>query len=110
MTAAYTLVDLSDVEPDVRKKLIEDANAGGGTYGIQVVEEVINGGARAPIYGYYRDGPFHERWDKAKKDLGLSASDVADGDVLPAQPDVVGDARRESVLREQAATAAANAR
>lgn len=101
MPAAYTLVDLSDVEPDVRKKLIEDANAGGGTYGLRVVEEVINGSARVPIYGYYRDGPDEELWSSAKKDLGLSADDVDDDDVVPAQ--LEPDAAKEAALREEAA-------
>lgn len=107
MAAAYTLVDLSDLDPKVQKQLLEDANAGGGQYGLRVVEEVINGGARAPIYGYYHSGPDAELWDTAKKDLGITASDVDDGEVLPQQPDAT-DPQRAALLREQARLSANN--
>lgn len=107
MTAAYTLVDLSELDEKTKNRLLEDANAGGGQYGVRVVEEVVNGGARAPIYGYYRDGPDADRWAKAKKDLGISADDVDDSEVVPAQPDI-NDPRREAALREAAAISAMN--
>lgn len=100
--AAYTLVDLSDLDIDLQKDIIEDANAGGGEYGIRVVEEVVNGGARAPIYGYYKEGPDAERWAAAKTELGISGSEIADGDVAGAAVAVV-DPRREAAIREAAA-------
>lgn len=105
--AAYTLVDLGSLEDDeLRKDIIEDANAGGGNYGIRVVEEVVNGGARAPLYGYYRDGPDADKWNAAKKELGLSATDVDDSTVAAGAGGLPVDPRREAALREQAAQTA----
>lgn len=101
--AAYTLVDLSDLDTDLQKDIIEDANAGGGEYGIRVVEESVNGGARAPIYGYYKDGPDAKRWEDAKTELGISGSEIADGDVVGAIGVDISDPRREAALREAAA-------
>jgi hypothetical protein len=102
--AAYTLVDLSDVDEKVRKDIIEDANAGGANYGVRVVEESVNGGARAPIYGVYDTGPDHDRWVEAKKDLKLSATEVGDDEVYTgAGGPEVSDPRREAALREAAA-------
>lgn len=100
--AAYTLVDISELPDEIRDDIIEDANAGGGQYGIRVVEESVNGGARAPIYGYYRDGEDAERWTKAKKKFNLSAAEVDDGDVVGAGVDIT-DPRREAAIREGAA-------
>jgi hypothetical protein len=99
--AAYKLVDLSDLHPETRKDIIQDAGEGGGVYGIRVVEESINGGARAPIYGYYIDGPDAERWADAKKQLGLDADEVDDSTVY-GQSIEVDDPEREALLREQA--------
>lgn len=99
---AYTYVDISDLDDDLRKDIIEDANAGGGLYGIRVVEESIFGGARAPIYGVYNDGPDADRWADAKKQLDLSSSTIDDGDVAPVSIEVT-DPRREAAIREAAA-------
>lgn len=106
-TAAYTLVDLNSIEDDeLRNDIIDDAvGGGGGRYGIRVVEEVVNGGARAPIFGYYKDGPDADRWENAKKELGFTSSDVDDGEVIPPQIEVT-DARREAAIREHAAEVA----
>ena len=101
--AAYTLVDMSALDEDTRKDIIEDAAAGGGQYGVRVVEEVINGGARAPIYGYYHDGPDADRWAQAKKDLGLSAAEGDDAEARAAATGAtVDDPRREAALRQAA--------
>ena len=105
--AAYTLVDLSDLEDDLRKDIILDANEGGGTYGIRVVEESVNGGARAPIYGVYNEGPDAERWTEAKDKLGISGEEVDDGDVYAGAGIEVTDDRKAAALREGAALKAA---
>jgi hypothetical protein len=104
--AAYSLVDLSDLDPELRDDIILDASEGGGLYGIRVVEESVNGAARAPIYGVYKDGPDAERWEKAKKTLGISGETVDDSEVY-AGAGVVVDPRREAALREAAAQRAA---
>jgi hypothetical protein len=104
--AAYSLVDLSDLDPELRDDIILDASEGGGLYGIRVVEESVNGAARAPIYGVYKDGPDAERWANAKKKLGISGEDVDDAEVY-ATAGVVVDPRREAALREAAAQRAA---
>ena len=101
--AAYVLVDLSDLDDDVRKDIVEDASAGGGTYGIRVVEEVINGAASAPLFGYYKGGADEERWTDAKKELGLSASEADDSTVYAGAGGLALDPRREAALREAAA-------
>lgn len=101
--AAYTLVDLNDLEDELRLDIIEDASMGGGRYGIRVVEEAVNGAARAPIYGYYNDGPDAERWAAAKEELGLGSTEIDDAAVVPIG-DVV-DPQREAALREAAAQA-----
>lgn len=99
---AYTYVDISELDDDLRKDIIEDANAGGGLYGIRVVEESIFGGARAPIYGVYNDGPDAERWAAAKKELDLSSSTIGDDQIAPVGIEVT-DPRREAAIREAAA-------
>lgn len=100
--AAYTLVDLSDLHPETRKDIIEDAYAGAGVYGVRVVEESVNGAARAPIFGVYNGGPDADRWADAKKELRLGSTDVEDGEVVPVDLEVT-DARRAAALREAAA-------
>lgn len=107
--AAYTLVDLNSLEDDeLRKDIIDDATTGGGSrYGIRVVEESVNGGARAPIFGVYKEGPDADRWNEAKKELGLSSSEVDDGDIAPVTIEIT-DARREAAVRAQAEAAARN--
>jgi len=99
---AYTYIDISELEDDLRKDIIEDANAGGGLYGVRVVEESVFGGARAPIYGVYNDGPDADRWAAAKKELGLSSSTIGDDQIAPASVEVT-DPRREAAIREAAA-------
>lgn len=101
--AAYTLVDLSDLDKELREDIILDANEGGGIYGVRVVEEAINGGARAPIYGVYNDGPDADRWSKAKDKLGLSGEQVDDSEVYGGSGIEVADPRREAALRQAAA-------
>jgi hypothetical protein len=102
--AAYTLVDLSSLDDDdLRKDIIEDASAGGGRYGIQVVEESVNGGARAPIFGVYNDGPYADRWAKAKEDLGIGSTEVDDAEAYAAAGVEVTDPRRAAAMREAAA-------
>lgn len=98
---AYTLVDLSDLPAEHRQEILDDAMAGGGTYGIRVVEEVINGPARQPMFGYYEHDA--DKWDDAKKELGISASDVADDEVKPGP---LVDENAEANLRQRAEEAA----
>lgn len=107
--AAYSLLDLSDLDEDLRKDIIEDAHAGGGVYGIRVVEESVNGAARAPIYGVYKEGPDADRWADAKKELGISGSEIDDSEVYTGAGVVglVADPAREALLRERAAQTAA---
>jgi hypothetical protein len=107
-TAAYQLVDISALDPQDRRVLVEDARAGGGTYGLRVVEEAINGGASAPIYGFYKGTREEELWNKTKEDFGLEAEDVADDAVYPSTGlgVEITDPRREAALREAAAQAA----
>lgn len=105
--AAYTLVDLSDLPADVRQEVMEDALAGGGEYGVRVVEEVHNGAARAQIFGYYHAD--QEKWDEAKKELGITGSEVEDGEVTGEAGE---DPRAQAALRqaaEQRASAEADA-
>lgn len=104
-TAAYTLIDLSDLDKELRDDIIEDTSMGGGRYGIRVVEEAVNGGARAPLYGYYKDGPDAERWAAAQKELGITASTVDDAEVRAGLSLDAADPRREAALREAAAQA-----
>lgn len=106
--AAYTLVDLTSLDRETQREIVEDANLGGGRFGIRVVEESVNGGARAPIYGYYKGGEDEERWNEAKEELGLTASDVDDDEARAASGvEVLSDPRREAALREAAAQRAA---
>lgn len=74
--AAYTLVDLSDLEPEVRAEIIEDAYAGGGEFGIKVVEETVSGSVRTPIFGFY-DFEAH-LWDEAKEAFGIKSNGASD--------------------------------
>jgi hypothetical protein len=104
---AYTLVDLSDLEDDLRKDIIQDAREGGGTYGIRVVEESVNGGARAPIYGVYNDGPDADRWTDAKKTLGIDSEEADDATVYAGAGVEVTDPRKVAALRGAAAENAA---
>jgi len=101
--AAYTLVDLSDLHEETRKDIIEDAYAGGGVYGVRVVEESVNGAARAPLFGVYKMGQDASRWEDAKKELGLGSTEVGDDEVTPYVDVEVVDPRREAALREAAA-------
>jgi hypothetical protein len=105
-TAAYTLLDLSDLDDDDRKAIIEDANAGGGAYGIRVVEHSVNGGATAPIYGVYKTGPDADRWAETKKKFNLGSTEVDDSTVIAGVGVEVDDPRREAALREAAAQTA----
>lgn len=123
--AAYTLVDLSDLPADVRQEIMEDALAGGGEYGLRVVEEVHNGAARAQIFGYYRDvkkadGTFFTRkndaggeveigndetkWNAAKAEFGITSSDEDDAAV---SAEAGNDPRTEAALRQAAEQKAA---
>lgn len=79
-SAAYKLVDLNGLDPETRQAITEDAQLGGGTYGIRIVEESINGPARAPVYGYYKDTADEERWEAAKSELGIDPLTVEAGD------------------------------
>ena len=99
---AYTLVDLSDLDKELREDIILDASEGGGIYGVRVVEEAVNGGARAPIYGVYSDGPDAERWAEAKDKLGLSGEQVDDSEAYASAGIEVTDPRREAALRQAA--------
>lgn len=101
--AAYTLVDLSDLDEDLRKDIMRDAVEGGGIYGIRVVEESVNGGARAPIYGVYNDGPDADRWNTAKQKLDIEGDEVDDSSVYSGAGVEVTDPRKEAALREGAA-------
>ena len=86
--AAYKLVDLSSLHKTTRKDILEDALAGGGLYGIRVVEEHVNGAARAPVYGVYNDGPDADKWATAKQELDIDGAAVE-----------IHDPKREGALR-----------
>lgn len=102
--AAYFLVDLSELDADVRQELIEDAQAGGGEYGLRVVEMVYNGPAQSPIYGvYFVD---QEKWNGAKDEFNIGSADVDDSEVHSTNAPV--DSRSEAAVR-QAAIDEANA-
>jgi hypothetical protein len=105
--AAYTLVDLSGLDDELRKDIILDATEGGGIYGIRVVEESVNGGARAPIYGVYNEGPDADRWADAKEKLGISGEEVDDSEVYSGAGLEVTDPRKAAALREGARLKAA---
>lgn len=108
---AYVLVDPSALPDELRDEILEDANAGGETYGLRVVEEMVVGGARAPLYGYYKDvkdpanpekllNDSETRWNNAKTELGISSAEVSDDEVAPFG--ATADPRREAALRQQA--------
>lgn len=101
--AAYNLVDFSGLDDEDRKAIEEDALNGGRVYGVRVVEESVNGGARAPLFGVYKDGPDAERWEKSKKEYGLASTEADDAEVRAGASFLVGDPRREAALREAAA-------
>lgn len=106
--AAYSLVDISDLPRDVRDAIIEDAQAGGGEYGVRVVEEMVNGPVRSPIYGVYDFDA--EKWDAAKAELGIVATDIPDNEVQSeTDVDEREDAQR-AAARESAQTEAARIR
>lgn len=99
--AAYYLVDISELPSDLKAEILEDAAAGGGEYGIRVVEEIHNGPARANIYGVYY-GVDDEKWQAAKEELGISSSTVADEAVQTEDADPL----KEAALRQAAEEAA----
>lgn len=69
--AAYFLIDIHRLPPEARREVIEDAAAGGGTYGVQVVEIAHNGPATQAIYGVYYDTAGTNRWRAGKtEDVG----------------------------------------
>lgn len=103
--AAYTLVDLSGLPAEIRQDVQTDALAGGGEYGIRVVEEIHNGAARAQIFGVY-NGEDAEKWEEAKKNLGISSDEIDDSEVNAATAEA--NPRTEAALR-QAAEQRANA-
>lgn len=89
---AYTKVDLSRFTPEQRAILIEDAATGGAEYGIRVVEEVINGGASFPLYGWYHtDEVADKKWTEAREELGISDEEI-DEDQLDEAARVSADA------------------
>lgn len=94
--AAYTLVDLSELPAETRQEVLEDALAGGGDFGIRVVEEVVNGAARAQLFGYYHAD--QEKWDAAKSELGIASDEVDDTEVSGTS-DATTDPRAEAALR-----------
>lgn len=103
--AAYFLVDLSELSAETRQMIMEDAYAGGGDYGVTVVEEIHNGPARQPIFGVYFDTPetalekqSERKWGETKATLGLStATDAeADPEALRAKADAVATASAEA--------------
>lgn len=105
--AAYYLVDLSELPLDIKREIILGAEAGGGDYGVRVVEEIHNGPARQNLYGVYY-GPDDELWQKAKADFGIASEQVADEAVSGEAP---VDPAKEAALRqaaEEAATAEAD--
>lgn len=95
--AAYVLVDLSDLPADIKQEVLEDALAGGGEYGVRVVEEVHNGPARAQIFGVYDHDA--DKWDEAKKELGITGSEVEDGEVVATE---THSPLEEAALRQKA--------
>lgn len=99
VSAAYTLIDLSDLPDDVRQDIIEDATGGGGNeYGVRVVEEAVNGPARQALFGVYK-GDDADKWAAAKEELGISGSEVDDAEVTGID---TLDPRREAALRQAA--------
>src|SRR6478736_4440190 len=87
--AAYTLVDLSELDPEVRREILEDAEGGGGVYGIRVVDE--------------------HKWEAAKEEFGITSTVVTEEDeaalreAAVAQTDEQAEAIRE---KEEAAVRA----
>lgn len=89
--AAYSLVDLGSLNSQFRREVVEDAEAGGGEFGVRVVEEAHNGPARSPIYGYYHDvlaadgvtvlSNDETKWNEAKAKFDVEEVDEDDDDV-----------------------------
>lgn len=97
--AAYVVVDLTGLEPEVRQEIMEDAFAGGGEYGIRVVEETVNGSVRVPIFGVYDYEA--QKWEEAKAEFNITAADASDEDEAriragaQAQTDAAAEAERK---------------
>jgi hypothetical protein len=100
--AAYFLVDVSELPADIKAEVLEDANAGGGEFGLRIVEAIHNGPAQQMIYGVYY-GPDEDKWNEAKKDLGITSTSIADSEVGSEQG---ADPMREAAIRQKAEEAA----
>lgn len=74
--AAYFLVDMGSLPADVRKEIEEDAFVGGKEFGVQIVEEHINGPVRVPVYGVYEANK--ELWEAAKTEFDIETEEVDD--------------------------------
>lgn len=95
--AAYVIVNIAAFSEAAQAELIDDAAAGGKTYGLRVVEEYINGPARQPVYGVYKDD--EELWNETKAQLGIE-EEALDAE----EPDE--DALREAAQQQADADAA----
>jgi hypothetical protein len=96
--AAYFLVDVSELPADIKAEVLEDANAGGGEFGLRIVEAIHNGPAQQMIYGVYY-GPDEDKWNEAKKDLGITSTSIADSRGWVRAP--VPDPLREAAIRQK---------
>lgn len=109
--AAYRFVDLKALEPLVRAEVTEDAQAGGGNYGLKVVEEAVDGPSRVPIYGVYF-GDDEEKWREAQRRLQVRDGSLVDideeaEDALRAEASAGADAEAAAIRRKEEAAVTA---
>lgn len=106
---AYVVIDMSFLPDELRELVIEDASAGGRSYGITIVEQFHNGPAVNPVYGYYKSpNPDEENWQATQNEFGFSYDDLsADADAVRSK--AADDAAAEAAdikAKEDAAVAA----
>lgn len=100
---AYQLLNLGAFPPEVEQALREDAANAGQDYGVEVVEESINGPASIPIFGVYlAPHPSAAKWEAAKAEFNIT-DDGVDEEAVAAQ------AQADAAANAEAAQAAADA-
>lgn len=105
---AYKLVDLSILTREHQTLVMNDALDGGPLYGVMVVEEMINGAARQPIFGVYNDTPNRDdatRWADALAEFGVE--DTTDEEALAAAAKEQADADAAAIAAKEDADLAA---
>ena len=104
-TAAYRVIDIESIPEEHREQIMDDANGGGGLFGLRVVEIAINGPAQFPIYGVYDVDD--EKWGDAQEDFGFTEKTCDSDEDHEAREKRIAD---EAAQKADAAAAAAKAK